>query len=495
VQRLKMQDSREYDLFWSYDGNSLLFTSSKRNGAEIMQVDFRTKISPRLFSKNNAIYKHWTKSGKITALYHGMPAILNAGGRPLLYSFKIHNQKNIKEWRRMAFRIIWQQLRDKFYDEKMNNRNWSDVRVKYEEKAVTACDMNTFSRIVSLMLGELNASHMGFMLNRTKAIKRSKDQWQEETVHLGIRFDLHDKTGRGIKIRDVIPNGPASSNGNNIKAGERVIKIAGEKVIPDMDLTLVLNRRLEEVTIEIENTKGKTRKVSLTPITYKKASSLLFKAWVKNNRKKVEQLSNGRLGYVYVAKMDWKEFEQFEKEVYSCGVGREGLIIDVRNNGGGFTTDYLLTVLCQPVHAQTIPRGGKPGYPQRRRTYSTWHKPIVVLCNQNSFSNAEIFSHAIKTLGRGKLVGVQTAGGVISTYSQNIMDIGKLRIPSRGWFTLNDGEDMELNGAMPDVTIWTKPGELPNGIDKQLNKAVEILGAEVKHPTKYPKPHYRKHKK
>ncbi|MBT5710905.1 hypothetical protein HOI71_07670, partial [Candidatus Poribacteria bacterium] len=142
------------------------------------------------------------------------------------------------------------------------------------------------------------------------------------------------------------------------------------------------------------------------------------------------------------------------------------------------TTDHLLTALTQPTHATTVGRGGEPGYPQGRRVYATWDRPIVVLCNQRSFSNAEIFSHAIKTLGRGRLVGVQTGGGVISTGSREILDIGRLRIPGRGWF-LPDGEDMELNGAVPDIVIWPEPGEMPAGIDRQLEAAVAALAEDV----------------
>ena len=193
----------------------------------------------------------------------------------------------------------------------------------------------------------------------------------------------------------------------------------------------------------------------------------------------MNEISGGKLGYVSVARMMWNEFQKFEREIYAQGVGKDGLIIDVRNNGGGFTADHLLTVLIAPHHAQTVPRGGGPGYPGDRRVYASWDKPIVVLCNQNSFSNAEIFSHAIKNLGRGKLVGVPTAGGVISTGSKSIMDIGSIRMPFRGWF-LPDGEDMERNGAVPHHVVWPLPGELSAGKDRQLEKAIEVLSGECR---------------
>jgi tricorn protease len=163
----------------------------------------------------------------------------------------------------------------------------------------------------------------------------------------------------------------------------------------------------------------------------------------------------------------------------------------VRDNGGGFTTDHLLTVLCQPAHAITVPRGGGTGYPQDRRVYASWDKPIAVLCNQNSYSNAEIFSHAVKTLKRGQLVGVPTAGCVISTGSKRIMDLGRIRLPFRGWFLLNDGEDMELNGAVPHHLLWPEPGELPAGRDRQLDKAVEVLLQDVKAQQELPTPKFR----
>jgi tricorn protease len=144
------------------------------------------------------------------------------------------------------------------------------------------------------------------------------------------------------------------------------------------------------------------------------------------------------------------------------------------------------------MHAITVPRGGGPGYPQDRKVYATWNKPIVVLCNQSSFSNAEIFSHAIKTLGRGPLVGVPTAGGVVSTGAAPIMDLGVLRLPTRGWYVLGSGEDMELHGAVPDHIVWPQPGELPAGKDVQLEKAVEVLLADVEKWSQRPQPKLRK---
>jgi tricorn protease len=111
--------------------------------------------------------------------------------------------------------------------------------------------------------------------------------------------------------------------------------------------------------------------------------------------------------------------------------------------------------------------------------YARWSKPVVVLCDQNSFSNAEIFAHAMRSLKRGRLVGVPTAGGVISTGGTRIMGFASLRLPFRGWFVEATGQDMELNGCVPDVVLWPEPGEMPAGKDRQLAKAVEMLLEDV----------------
>jgi tricorn protease len=242
-----------------------------------------------------------------------------------------------------------------------------------------------------------------------------------------------------------------------------------------------LNGPIErDITLRMRGTDGTERDVTLRPIAYATARRLLYDQWIKENRERTEKASDGKLGYLHISAMDDTSFQRFQEELYAAGAGKEGLVIDVRENGGGSTTDHLLTALTQPQHAIAIPRGSTiPGYPQDRTIYATWHKPIVVLCNQNSYSNAEVFSHSIKLLNRGQLVGTPTAGGVISTGATGIMDVGTLRLPFRGWYGLESGLDMELNGATPDHLLWPQPGELAAGLDRQLQKAIAVLQTDV----------------
>ena len=183
-------------------------------------------------------------------------------------------------------------------------------------------------------------------------------------------------------------------------------------------------------------------------------------------------------------------FERFERELMASGYGKEGIVIDVRFNGGGWTTDYLMAVLNVKQHAYTIPRGAagslnenpkfKNYYPfSERLPLSSWTKPSIALCNQSSYSNAEIFSHAYKHLGIGTLVGMPTFGAVISTGGKGLIDGSFVRMPFRAWYVKATGENMENGPAVPDVLVENAPDEKGKETDSQLKKSVEVLLSEI----------------
>ena len=378
-------------------------------------------------------------------------------------------------------------MRDNWYDERMNNRDWNAIREKYRAASIQASDPDTLATVVNLMLGELNGSHLGFSITAGGVSPRrgapaaepaTSNRWTLATQHPGFRLDPTHQ-GEGWKIRDLIKTSPAARVRHALKAGDIITAVGGVPVRSVTDPASVFTLPPgAEISVMVRDAAGKDRTETFAPITYPQARQSLYVMWMDENRKEVEKQSQGNLGYLHIQAMDMPSFHKFEEMLHFAGAGKKGLVIDVRENGGGSTADLLLTALTQPVHAYTVPRGGSvPGYPQDRKIFASWTKPVVVLCNQNSFSNAEIFSHAIKTLKRGRLVGVPTAGGVISTGGTSIMDVGFLRLPFRGWYLAGNGEDLELNGAIPDMVIWPKPGDTT---DKQLEKAVQMLSEDVK---------------
>jgi tricorn protease len=547
IRRVPISDSTVSNLFWSHDSKKLAFTATVDGQRATHTIEIPDNLRPKVLSTQTGTQARWLKQGnQIVWLVNGVPASLpqgpGAGGagrasaslpaagrggrggvaRPsatpaasteaaegggTTYRFQALQEVDVEKKQAAAFDLCWRTMRDQWYDERLGNRDWNAIRRKYIDVAAKAPDADTLATVIQLMLGELNGSHLGFTTSPRAAAAPpgrrrgpapaepetpSATTWSKVTPHLGVRFQV-DYQGPGLKVRDVLPDGPADHQKSRILPGEIFLSIDGRAIEPATDLTGILNGPLaRDIHVKVRNAEGKDREVTLRPISYTLARSLLYEKWVKDNRKKVEESSQGTLGYLHISGMNISSFHRFEEELYSVGVGKDGLIIDVRENGGGSTADHLLTALSQPVHALTVPRGGGPGYPQDRKVYATWNKPIVVLCNQNSFSNAEIFSHAIKTLKRGQLVGVPTAGGVVSTGGTQIMDVGFLRLPFRGWFLIGDGEDMELNGAVPDHIVWPEPGQMPQGKDVQLDKAVAVLSADVKAWKQRPQPAPRK---
>jgi tricorn protease len=491
IRRVSIANSREGSLMWSPDSKKLAFSARVNGKSGLFTISLPADLRPKFVTAVRGSGAVWLKNHTIAWLVAGVPATLDSRSRAAKsYPFKVYQRVDLNRRNRAAFDLCWRAMRDIFYDGSHNNRNWSAIRRKYRPLAGSFSDLESLRTIVSLMLGELNGSHLGFSV--FGGGKPGPSQWRESTAHFGLRFDLRYK-GPGLKVKDVIAGSPAAKHSSRIRAGEVLLSVDGRELDSDLDLSRVLNGRLDrDMVLKVQGKKARERTVILRPISYRLARSLLYKKWIKDNRSLVNKWSKGGLGYVHIRGMNWSSFLKFEEELYSAGAGKDGLVIDVRENGGGFTTDHLLTVLTQPDHSITVPRGGGRGYPHGRRVYATWNKPIIVLCNQNSFSNAEIFSHAIKTLKRGRLVGVPTAGGVISTGGTRIMDFGFLRLPFRGWYLLRDGEDMELNGARPDTVLWPHPGDWPAGRDSQLREAVRMLSVDVRVWKKKRRPGLRK---
>lgn len=477
MHRVRVSDSTERGLSWSPDGKRLYFWTSYRGKRGVHYVEFPDELSPKYWTSKRLSDSRWLEDGnRLVGLSGGKPTEMARNGKSKSYEFEVYTETKLPERNQVVFDQAWRTMRDRWYDENLGNNDWEAIRRKYRRAAATV-DSGALNIVCNMMLGELNGSHLGFsMFDRNR--RRRAQEWREATGHLGTRFDP-DHEGPGLRVLNVVKGSPAFREDSRILPGEVILTIDGQEVAPDRDIALALTGKPDrEVQVEVRDEEGETRTVNIRPTSYRRIRQLLYDEWVEDNRKKVEELSDGELGYLHIRAMGGGNLIKFDEELFRVGHGRNGLVIDVRENGGGSITDHLLTCLTQPTHAITRPRGGGRGYPQGRRVYATWNKPIVVLCNQNSFSNAEIFSHAIKTLERGQLVGVPTAGGVISTGGTMLMGVARLRLPFRGWYTL-DGQDMELHGAVPHHVIWPRPCEWPSGEDRQLEKAVEVLAADV----------------
>ncbi len=367
-----------------------------------------------------------------------------------------------------------------FYHKNVKGLNWKAITDRYAQLAEQTRTPDEFERVVQMLFGELDGSHTG--VNAAGGFSTAG----LSTGYLGIETKPADN---GVEIVSIIPNSPAALPIGGAKValepGDVIVAIDDQKIRGEdrtIDLaTALMGRAGKETLVELERKdSAKPRFVLLVPNSAGGDSQLRYQTEVLARAKRVEELSGGKLGYLHIRGMSMPSVLDFERDLYAAAAGKDGLIIDVRDNGGGSTADILLASLTAPNHAFTVPRGADPAtvptdsYPRDRRLIYGYNRPITVLINENSFSNAEIFAHAIKNIGRGKLVGTATYGGVISTGAASLIDGSTVRTPFRAWFT-NDGTDMENNGAQPDINVPMTPAAEAKGEDPQLAAAVQEL--------------------
>jgi len=481
IERFRNPDSYERGLIWFDGGEKLGFSGSVDGDGGFWAIEFpRPRRAERVAGSALSAMRWLPGEKEFVGHSGGVPASMSKSGKTETYGFEVRAELDWRVIRQAAFDQGWRAMRDRFYDPAYNNKDWYQIRSKYRPVAAQCLGAAEFSQLCNMMLGELNASHMGHRAGRDPLPDASRsNEWSPRTMHLGLRFD-RAAGGPGLLVESVIPGSPCSEERSHVAAGERVLAIDGTEVGPDADLDALLTMAdVRDMTLSVQPAGGgEAREVTVRPTW--SVRGLLYPEFVEKTRERVEELSEGRLGYLHIQGMNFSSFRQMEQDLFDAGYGKDGLIIDVRFNGGGSTTDHVMTALTQPVHAITKSRGSGEGYPQGRKVYASWTKPIVLMCNEHSFSNAEILSHAVKQVGRGRLVGMRTAGGVISTGSVRLMDGSSVRMPMRGWYLASTGEDMELNGCMPDIAMWNEPDwDSPGGTDAQLATAVEALMEDV----------------
>ncbi len=477
LRRIELPDVTESDLVFSPDGKRLAFRATVKGQAGLHVVEPPDELTPKLLTSALLGAPRWLKEGDaLVGLVDGVPtSVAAAGGKVTPLPFRARRQVDVAALHEAVLGRAWAVMRDAWYDPALNGRSWPAVRAKYAPLARDALLPHELDGVVDALLGELNGSHLGFAV---QAPPPAAGGWRETTLHLGLRL-APPGAGPGRLVRDVLRGGPAAAPASRLEAGERLLALDGQALAPDADLEALLTGEPDrEVELKVAGRDGTERAVVLRPVAYAAVRGLLYDEALRGARERVERLSAGRLGYLHVRSMNWSSFQRFEEDLYRVGHGKEGLVIDVRGNGGGFTADHLLTCLTQPRHATTVPRDGPPGYPNDRLVYAAWSRPITVLIDSGSFSNAEIFAHAVRTLRRGRLVGTTTAGGVISTGGMQVMGLGFLRLPSRGWF-LPDGRDLERLGCPPDVEVTELPGDHAQGLDRALEAAVRVLLEDV----------------
>lgn len=474
LRRLTSLPGSEGNVLISGGGDRVVFTGSD-GGSGLFSVDWKGQDRKRL--TGSASVQHLGVDGKTLVLVQGSQAVTVAvtGGSTKTHSINPRIRVDLAAQSSQKFNEAARFMNDTFYHPTMKGLDWQAITERYHDLAAHAITASEFSDVANRLLGELNASHMGIRPPGERAANA------QSNGRLGVDSV---RVSDGYAITRVLDGGPADQGAMKLLVGDVVLAVNGESVVGHATLAAALRGLTgEEVVLTVRRTPkdgGSPFELPLliTPISYGAEVNLRYDQWQYDNARKVHEWSGGRLGYIHIRAMSGPALNDFERDLYAAGEGRDGLLIDVRNNGGGSTADRVLASLMVQPHAYTVPRGDTSGrtdaYPQDRLYIQRYIKPVNMLCNQKSYSNAEIISHAFKTLGRGTLVGQETYGAVISTGGVSLLDGTTVRMPFRGWY-LPDGRDMDVYGAVPDLIVPQTPEDEAADEDRQLRAAVEDL--------------------
>lgn len=477
----------ERNLTISKDGETFLFTTNgggrTGSGGKSVLMSVKWDGSELKELNKSSVYglSYDPSSKKYYYLSRGNIYKSDKGSKGVKISFTAKMDVLKYEERAQIFDEAWRALEAGFYDPQFHGQDFEALKKKYRPRALAASTQQEFRLQFNEMIGQIDASHMGMYGSNPEETQR------ERTGLIGAELE-GDATG--YVVTSVVPGSPADREESKLNLGDRIRFVNGKSVSGSQNFYRHLQGLANtKVLFEVEDKEGQMREVLISPVS--SLRTVLYDAWVAERRALTEEYSDGKLGYIHIRGMNWPSFENFERELMASGYGKEGIVIDVRFNGGGWTTDMMMAVLNVKQHSYTVPRGAvdnlkkenkrfKEHYPYGERLpLSSWTKPSIALCNQNSYSNAEIFSHAYKALGHGQLVGVPTFGAVISTGGKGLIDGSYVRMPFRAWYVKDSGMNMEHGPAVPDVILYNNPDSKSKRVDEQLKKAVDLLLEDI----------------
>jgi Tol biopolymer transport system component/C-terminal processing protease CtpA/Prc len=455
------------------DKTTVLYTSNHGEGRSAL---WKTVIEPFEQNKTEKIANTDNAGGfdivevsdKLYALFNGNINKLNLEANkvdPISISYTF--RRNLSEEFMQMFYEAWAQMEEGYYDDKFHGLDWAKTRDYYKQFLPYLNNRADLRTMLNDLLGELNSSHQGFGTfgtDETIAL-------QNQTMETGVIFENDDP----YKVKYIARRSVADRKSIDIKPGDILVKVNDEAVdkkidrnyyftVPsrDRELRLTFDRNGQMVNIKIHP--------QATLFTN------LYDEWIDNNQKRVDEKGKGRIAYGYMKNMGQPELDQFIIDMTQELNKKDALIFDLRYNTGGNVHDEVLKFLSQRSYLQWKYREGQLT-PQSN--FSPADKPIVLLINEQSLSDAEMTSQGFKALKLGKIVGNETYRWIIFTSGIGLVDGSSVRMPAWGCYTL-DGKDLEKTGVHPDILIINSFDDKLNGRDPQLDKAIEEILKQLK---------------
>lgn len=407
-----------------------------------------------------------TAKDKYYTLIRGAINEINLGGHslsPIEIDYTFRRQLN-EEFRQMFYET-WANLEENFYDENFHGVDWAAKRDHYAQFLPHITNRADLRRMTNDMLGELNTSHFGFYSNG-----------DEEDVYYGsqtLATGIHFKNDAPFTVDRLVRDSPADRADLDVREGDVLVAINGETVdnTQNREFYFAQPSRDEEMALTFKRGED-TFDVKVHPTSFFSIRNNLYDEWMDARQKMVDEKSNKRIAYVHMKNMGGGQLQHFLQQMVSEGYQRDGLILDLRYNTGGNVHDEVLRFLAQKPYLQWKYREGELT-PQSN--FGPAAKPIVLLINEQSLSDAEMTATGFKELKLGAIIGTETYRWIIFTSGAGLVDGSFYRLPSWGCYTL-EGENLEKTGVAPDIFVDNNFKHRLEGSDPQLERAImEIL--------------------
>ncbi len=464
-----------------FDGNLVYFrlpnTGSGERSASLILYDLDKREEKSIISDVNRVKA--TADGKsLLVLSQGKYGIIQpAPGqkieKPIPTTGLVMNLVPKQEWRQI-FMDTWRRHRDFFYDPAMHQVNWEELRDRYGALLDDARTRWDVSFLQSNLAAELSAGHTYTNGGDTEQAPR------QETGFLGIDWELDNNLYRIKRIVtpaawDTEVRSPFDSPGVDVHVGDYILAVNGKALDPKEDPYAAftgLSGEIVSLTVSKSSDKAAGQQHVLKCLTQSQESSLRYLEWIENNRKMVDKLSNGRLGYIYMSNTAGRGQLELVRMFYGQ-LDKQGFIIDERFNGGGQLADRFLELLQRPVVYNLHWRHGRDHiYPIK-----TNMGPMGMLINGWAGSGGDGLPWAFQELEAGPIVGERTLGILVGPATGHMLiDGGSITVPGARLYD-NDGHWFwEGEGVAPDYEVWDDPNLLVQGRDPQVEKVVvEVL--------------------
>lgn len=397
------------------------------------------------------------------------------------------------EWEHM-YHQVWRDERDFFYDSGLHGLNREAIEKKYEPYLANIASRADLNYLFEEMLGEMTVSHMFIGGGDAPDVKRvtggllGADYMVENGRYRFAHVYDGENWNPGLKA-------PLTQPGVNVVAGEYLLSVQGRDVLPPANLYSFFEETSgKSIVIRVGSDPGGANARDVTVVPVASEIALRNLAWIEDNRRKVDQLSGGRVGYVWLPNTANGGYANFNRYFFSQ-VGKEAVVIDERFNRGGDIADYVIDYLRRPIVGRFTMREGEDITVPMAGIFG----PKAMIINEMAGSGGDAMPWLFRMSGIGPLVGTRTWGGLVGTYTNpaDLIDGGIVNTPNLAFYNLEGSWDVENHGVSPDYEVEMDPKLIREGHDPQLEKAVEVVLDQLKKsPVNYGKrpdyPNYQK---